>query len=36
MKITLKNISVSELAKDYKDESEQGVRGYGGRLIKRG
>jgi hypothetical protein len=32
MKITLKNIKVADLAKDYEDKSEQGVRGYGGRL----
>lgn len=32
MKITLKNIKVADLTKDYEDKSEQGVRGYGCRL----
>lgn len=32
MKITLKNIKVSELVDGYKDEGEAGVRGFGGRL----
>jgi hypothetical protein len=32
MKIALKNIKVSELFKGYEDKSEEGVRGYGGRL----
>lgn len=32
MKITLKNIKVADLTKGYEDKSEQGVRGYGGRL----
>jgi hypothetical protein len=32
MKIDLKNIKVSELIKDYKDDAEKGVTGYGGNL----
>lgn len=32
MKIELKEITVSELAEDYQDNQEEGVRGYGGRL----
>jgi hypothetical protein len=32
MKITLKNIKIADLTNDYEDKSEQGVRGYGGRL----
>jgi hypothetical protein len=32
MKITLKNIKVSELVEGYEDKEEQGVHGYSGRL----
>ncbi|MBI2234657.1 MAG: DUF262 domain-containing protein [Micavibrio aeruginosavorus] len=32
MKIALKNIKVLELAANYEDKAENGVRGYGGRL----
>jgi len=32
MKIELKEISVCELAKDYEDNAEGGVIGYGGKL----
>ena len=32
MKITLKEITVREVAKDYADNAEEGVTGYGGKL----
>ena len=32
MKIELKNISIKELSKDYSDDGEGGVKGYGGKL----
>lgn len=32
MKIDLKKITIRELSKDYVDNAEEGVRGYGGRL----
>jgi hypothetical protein len=32
MKIELKEITISELAKGYQDNSEAGVIGYGGKL----
>lgn len=32
MKIALRNIKVSEVVEDYKDNGEEGVRGYSGRL----
>ena len=32
MKIELKKITVDELTKDYLDNDEQGVIGYGGKL----
>lgn len=32
MKIELKEITIRELAEDYKDNSEGGVKGYGGKL----
>jgi hypothetical protein len=32
MKITLQNIKVSELVDGFRDEGEEGVRGYGSRL----
>jgi len=32
MKIELKNITVRDLSKDYVDNAEEGVKGYGGRL----
>jgi hypothetical protein len=35
MKITMKNISVTELVEGYEDKTatEEGIRGYGSRLI---
>ena len=32
MKIELKEITIRELAEDYEDNSEGGVKGYGGKL----
>ena len=32
MKITLKDVLVGQLIKDYKDNQEEGVKGYGGLL----
>ena len=32
MKIELKKITIRELVKDYADDLERGVSGYGGRL----
>jgi hypothetical protein len=32
MKITLKEITVGDLVKDYQDLAENGVTGYGGKL----
>ena len=32
MKIELKKITIRELVKDYVDDPERGVSGYGGRL----
>ena len=32
MKIELKEIAIQELAEDYEDNSEGGVKGYGGKL----
>lgn len=32
MKISLKEITIKELSKDYQDNSEDGVVGFGGKL----
>lgn len=32
MEVNLKEVSIKELAKDYKDNAEEGVTGYGGKL----
>ena len=34
MKIELKSISVRELVKGYHDDGDDGVRDYGGKLLK--